>query len=335
MRAFGRRAMRRPLADADVAAYVGLSAFAVEANDFYVGVDLVLRAMLQDPRFLYRVEVGTQVAGRARPLRAGRLRDRHAAVVFPLGLDADRSSCSTWRRRARSPPPTGGAPPRWRCSPTRAGSARVQAVPRVLAGVRPAAAGAARWRGRCAPRPTRWSRASCSSGNGDYFDLFRVDGDVRDRRAGHPLRPARAGQHDGRVGVVRRQPAARHPVARHAAGGGREVRRHQPHPARRVRAQPAVLPDHPAAAADRRRRRAAARDHAARARSTATPSTAAAAARAATTRSIRSASAWRTTTAPAPTATADKDNPQCTISGDGEVAGVGDVQRPGRAGASW
>src|SRR5688572_20783837 len=35
VRAFGRRAMRRPLADADVAGYVGLSAFAVEANDFY------------------------------------------------------------------------------------------------------------------------------------------------------------------------------------------------------------------------------------------------------------------------------------------------------------
>jgi len=64
VRAFGRRAMRRPLADADVAGYVGLSAFAVEANDFYVGVDLVLRAVLQDPRFLYRVEVGTEVPGR-------------------------------------------------------------------------------------------------------------------------------------------------------------------------------------------------------------------------------------------------------------------------------
>jgi hypothetical protein len=64
VRAFGRRALRRPLADAEVSAYVGLSAFSVEANDFYVGVDLVLRAMLQDPRFLYRVEIGTQVPGR-------------------------------------------------------------------------------------------------------------------------------------------------------------------------------------------------------------------------------------------------------------------------------
>jgi hypothetical protein len=63
-RAFGRRAFRRPLTDEEVAGYVGLSAFAVEANDFYVGADLVLRAFLQDPSFLYRVETGTAVAGR-------------------------------------------------------------------------------------------------------------------------------------------------------------------------------------------------------------------------------------------------------------------------------
>ena len=65
VRALGRRAFRRPLTDEEVSGYVGLSAFAVEANDFYVGVDLVLRAFLQDPHFLYRVETGTPVAGKA------------------------------------------------------------------------------------------------------------------------------------------------------------------------------------------------------------------------------------------------------------------------------
>jgi hypothetical protein len=65
VRAFGRRAFRRPLTDEEVSGYVGLSAFAVEANDFYVGVDLVLRAFLQDPNFLYRVETGTAVAGKS------------------------------------------------------------------------------------------------------------------------------------------------------------------------------------------------------------------------------------------------------------------------------
>jgi hypothetical protein len=64
VKAFGRRAFRRPLADDEVTAYVGLQSFAVEAGDFYAGVDLVVRAMLQDPSFLYRVEIGTPVAGR-------------------------------------------------------------------------------------------------------------------------------------------------------------------------------------------------------------------------------------------------------------------------------
>ncbi|HVR62954.1 MAG TPA: DUF1588 domain-containing protein [Polyangia bacterium] len=63
VRAFGRRAFRRPLEPAEITAYVGLQSFAVEANDFYAGVDLVVRAMLQDPSFLYRVEIGTPVSG--------------------------------------------------------------------------------------------------------------------------------------------------------------------------------------------------------------------------------------------------------------------------------
>ena len=64
VKSFGRRAFRRPLTDDEVASYVGLQTFAVEAGDFYAAVDLVVRAMLQDPSFLYRVEVGTPVAGR-------------------------------------------------------------------------------------------------------------------------------------------------------------------------------------------------------------------------------------------------------------------------------
>jgi hypothetical protein len=63
VRAFGRRAFRRPLADDEVTAYLALQSFAVEAKDFYAGVDLVVRAMLQDPSFLYRVEIGQPVAG--------------------------------------------------------------------------------------------------------------------------------------------------------------------------------------------------------------------------------------------------------------------------------
>src|SRR5262245_53816346 len=71
VRAFGRRAFRRPLTDEEVSGYVGLSPFAVEANDFYVGVDLVLRAFLQDPNFLYRVEIGSPIAGKNGLYRLG------------------------------------------------------------------------------------------------------------------------------------------------------------------------------------------------------------------------------------------------------------------------
>ncbi len=60
----GKKLFRRPLSDDEVTAYLALQAFATEDNpdvphDFYTGVSLVLEAMLQDPEFLYRVEIGT------------------------------------------------------------------------------------------------------------------------------------------------------------------------------------------------------------------------------------------------------------------------------------
>lgn len=45
---FGRRALRRSLAEDEVRGYLGLQAYAVEVNSFDIGVELVLRAMLQD-----------------------------------------------------------------------------------------------------------------------------------------------------------------------------------------------------------------------------------------------------------------------------------------------
>ena len=62
---FGRRALRRPLTDAEVAEYATLQTYAVEKGDFNVAVALVVQAMLQDPEFLYRVERGTPAAGQA------------------------------------------------------------------------------------------------------------------------------------------------------------------------------------------------------------------------------------------------------------------------------
>jgi hypothetical protein len=85
VRKFGQRAFRRPIDDDEVAAYLRLSAFAVEAKDFYVGIDLVLRALLQDPSFLYRVEVGTPVAGTTGLYRLGGFEIASRLSYFLLG----------------------------------------------------------------------------------------------------------------------------------------------------------------------------------------------------------------------------------------------------------
>jgi hypothetical protein len=60
----GRRLFRRPLSEDEIVAYLALQSFATENNpsvphDFYTAVNLMLRSMLQDPEFLYRIEVGT------------------------------------------------------------------------------------------------------------------------------------------------------------------------------------------------------------------------------------------------------------------------------------
>jgi hypothetical protein len=60
----GQRLFRRPLTEQEIEAYLGLQAFATEDNplvphDFYTAVELMLRSMLQDPEFLYRIEIGT------------------------------------------------------------------------------------------------------------------------------------------------------------------------------------------------------------------------------------------------------------------------------------
>lgn len=58
---FGRRALRRPLTDDELERYAGLIAEATASDDFYAAVEVGLRALLQHPEFLYRVELGTPV----------------------------------------------------------------------------------------------------------------------------------------------------------------------------------------------------------------------------------------------------------------------------------
>lgn len=61
---FGRRALRRDLTEAEVAAFAAhFMPHAALENDFWVAVDSGLRAFFQHPDFLYRVEIGTPVDG--------------------------------------------------------------------------------------------------------------------------------------------------------------------------------------------------------------------------------------------------------------------------------
>lgn len=61
---FGRRAFRRPLSSEESADFMTLaSSWASQDGDFYSGVDAALRAFLQSTAFLYRIELGQEVAG--------------------------------------------------------------------------------------------------------------------------------------------------------------------------------------------------------------------------------------------------------------------------------
>jgi hypothetical protein len=68
---FGRRALRRPLTDAEIEVFTALQSHAVEADDFWVGVGAALRAFLQHPSFVYRVEIGEPEEGQPGLFRLG------------------------------------------------------------------------------------------------------------------------------------------------------------------------------------------------------------------------------------------------------------------------
>lgn len=68
--AFGRRAFRRPLTDAEVMNHLTLfnqgPTLYPDVDAFKAGVNLVIQAMLQSPHFLYRTELGVATGGAAR-----------------------------------------------------------------------------------------------------------------------------------------------------------------------------------------------------------------------------------------------------------------------------
>ena len=60
LRTFGRRAFRRPLTDGEVAQYDALFRKEAAAGDFLRGAQIAVEAMLQSPRFLFRMEHGPE-----------------------------------------------------------------------------------------------------------------------------------------------------------------------------------------------------------------------------------------------------------------------------------
>ena len=59
---FGRRALRRPIRPDEVESFALFEDYGTQAGDFWVGVSAALRAFLQHPELLYRVEIGTPLA---------------------------------------------------------------------------------------------------------------------------------------------------------------------------------------------------------------------------------------------------------------------------------
>lgn len=90
----GAKLFRRPLTDAEINRYLTLQVFATEENphvdnDFYTAVELFLQAALQDPEFLYRIEIGapTAIPGVSR-LDAYEVASRLSFLLAGTGPDA-------------------------------------------------------------------------------------------------------------------------------------------------------------------------------------------------------------------------------------------------------
>jgi hypothetical protein len=85
----GRLAWRRPLTDEEIAPLAGVAVEAMEWDDgnFMTGVEYMVVALLQSPRFLYIVEVGTESADGPRELTQYELATRMAFFLLGRGPD--------------------------------------------------------------------------------------------------------------------------------------------------------------------------------------------------------------------------------------------------------
>ncbi len=87
VRAFGRRALRRPLSDEEVEALVSMFVERQQRSDFDQGIRLVISALLQSPSFLYRPEVGDGSASSVRPIGDYELASRLSYFIWTSAPD--------------------------------------------------------------------------------------------------------------------------------------------------------------------------------------------------------------------------------------------------------
>ncbi|MFO0633155.1 MAG: DUF1592 domain-containing protein [Nannocystaceae bacterium] len=87
---FGRLALRRPLEAAEVDDFTALALdYAGQGDDFYVGVEVVIRALLQDAEFVYRVELGTPVEDQPGVFALSRYELASRMSFFLMGTSPD------------------------------------------------------------------------------------------------------------------------------------------------------------------------------------------------------------------------------------------------------
>lgn len=83
LRRFGRRVWRRPVRPEEEQLVVGKAiAFAGAEGDFYRGIELIVRALLQDPEFLHRIEIGDPSAPDVRKLTPHEVATRLAYLFW-------------------------------------------------------------------------------------------------------------------------------------------------------------------------------------------------------------------------------------------------------------
>ena len=234
----GRRVFRRALRDEEITRYLTLQSFATENNpyvthDFYTAVELFIRSMLQDPEFLYRIEVGTPTATPGIfALDSYEIAARLSYLLWGSTPDdallSDAEAGIAHHRRAR-----GAIAERMLRR-----SARATAAP-------PLPRDVARLPRDPAPAELVAAFNEETTQLIDRVDVRRAaglpralprQGDLPRRLPRRPLRPAAAGGRRG-LGALRRQRPRRHPLARQRARRVQQVLRHQPHPARHLRAR--------------------------------------------------------------------------------------------------